>query len=152
MLYVPATAAVLLLLGYAAGFDGSWLYFIMPAATVMPNTFLLLLLLLTSLPIGPNWIKPGQLPIVYHDAYNITFWGIEKLHPFDSCKFRKVSLTASLCLPLDTELPPCYFLSFSDLRQTARSPLSKTKASLERGWPFHLGPTKPKNGLVLLPG
>ena len=31
-----------------------------------------------------------QLPIVYHPNYNITLFGIEKLHPFDSCKFEKV--------------------------------------------------------------
>ena len=31
-----------------------------------------------------------QLPIVYHSAYNIKFFGIEKLHPFDSTKFQKV--------------------------------------------------------------
>lgn len=31
-----------------------------------------------------------QLPIVYHPSYNITLFGIEKLHPFDSCKFSKV--------------------------------------------------------------
>ncbi len=28
--------------------------------------------------------------MVYHPDYNITFGGIEKLHPFDSCKFKKV--------------------------------------------------------------
>eukprot|EP00798_Chlamydomonas_sp_ICE-L_P028291 gene28291-31399_t len=32
----------------------------------------------------------GQLPVVYHERYNITAWGLEKLHPFDACKFRKV--------------------------------------------------------------
>jgi len=37
-----------------------------------------------------QWPTTEQLPIVYHDKYNITFMGIEKLHPFDSCKFRKV--------------------------------------------------------------
>ena len=29
--------------------------------------------------------------MVYDDCYNITFFGIEKLHPFDSTKFRKAS-------------------------------------------------------------
>ncbi|KAF5843761.1 hypothetical protein DUNSADRAFT_8277 [Dunaliella salina] len=32
----------------------------------------------------------STLPFVYHDAYNVTIFGIEKLHPFDSCKFSKV--------------------------------------------------------------
>lgn len=26
----------------------------------------------------------------YHPSYNISFGGIEKLHPFDACKFSKV--------------------------------------------------------------
>lgn len=30
------------------------------------------------------------MPIVYHPGYNIKLLGIEKLHPFDSCKFEKV--------------------------------------------------------------
>lgn len=37
-----------------------------------------------------SWPSQQQLPIVYHPHYNITLWGIEKLHPFDSCKFSKV--------------------------------------------------------------
>lgn len=38
------------------------------------------------------WSRKGlQLPIVYHPSYNITFWGLEKLHPFDSCKFAKIA-------------------------------------------------------------
>lgn len=36
------------------------------------------------------WLSLDQLPIAYSDAYNIRFFGIEKLHPFDSCKFQKV--------------------------------------------------------------
>ncbi len=28
--------------------------------------------------------------IVYHEDYNIQFFGIEKFHPFDSCKYRKI--------------------------------------------------------------
>lgn len=37
-----------------------------------------------------TWTLPGQLPIVYHKAYNVQFYGLEKLHSFDSCKFKKV--------------------------------------------------------------
>lgn len=29
-------------------------------------------------------------PIVYHPDYNLSFCGLEKLHPFDSCKYRRV--------------------------------------------------------------
>ncbi|EFJ48813.1 hypothetical protein VOLCADRAFT_59975 [Volvox carteri f. nagariensis] len=38
---------------------------------------------------GP-WPGPCQLPVVYHPSYNISFFGVEKLHPFDSCKYGKV--------------------------------------------------------------
>ncbi len=37
-----------------------------------------------------EWRRESQLPVVYHPDYNITFGGLEKLHPFDSCKFKKV--------------------------------------------------------------
>lgn len=46
----------------------------------------------------------GKLPIVYHDVYNITFFGLEKLHPFDSTKYRGVYdrlLGSKLVLPQD---------------------------------------------------
>jgi histone deacetylase 11 len=32
----------------------------------------------------------ATVPLVYDARYNITLWGIEKLHPFDSCKFAKI--------------------------------------------------------------
>lgn len=32
----------------------------------------------------------GAHPLVYSDVYNVTFYGVEKLHPFDSCKYRRV--------------------------------------------------------------
>ena len=32
----------------------------------------------------------ARLPLVYSDSYNIGFWGVEKLHPFDSKKYAKV--------------------------------------------------------------
>lgn len=31
-----------------------------------------------------------EIPIVYHENYNITACGIEKWHPFDSCKYGNV--------------------------------------------------------------
>ena len=37
-----------------------------------------------------NWVSDDKLPIVYHESYNIKFFGVEKLHPFDSTKFQKV--------------------------------------------------------------
>ena len=35
-------------------------------------------------------IHKGNVPIVYHEDYNITLYGIENFHPFDSCKYAKV--------------------------------------------------------------
>lgn len=32
----------------------------------------------------PKW------PIVYHSRYNVSFFGLEKLHPFDASKWRSV--------------------------------------------------------------
>lgn len=32
----------------------------------------------------------NKIPIIYDDSYNIRFFGIQKLHPFDSCKYAKV--------------------------------------------------------------
>ncbi|KAI8476068.1 MAG: hypothetical protein J3K34DRAFT_516972 [Monoraphidium minutum] len=37
-----------------------------------------------------TWPGAGQLPLVYSEAYNISLFGIEKLHPFDAAKFRRV--------------------------------------------------------------
>lgn len=36
------------------------------------------------------WPTPNQLPLVYSEAYNISLFGIEKLHPFDAAKFKRV--------------------------------------------------------------
>jgi len=32
-----------------------------------------------------------KIPIVFHKNYDISFWGLEKLHPFDSCKYGKIA-------------------------------------------------------------
>ena len=37
-----------------------------------------------------GWPAASQLPICYAPAYNIGFWGLERLHPFDSKKFQHV--------------------------------------------------------------
>lgn len=34
-------------------------------------------------------ISEGQLPVVYSDHYDITFFGLERFHPFDSRKYSK---------------------------------------------------------------
>ena len=33
-------------------------------------------------------IYKSKIPICYSEGYNITACGLEKLHPFDSCKYR----------------------------------------------------------------
>uniref|UniRef100_A0A6B2L653 histone deacetylase n=1 Tax=Arcella intermedia TaxID=1963864 RepID=A0A6B2L653_9EUKA len=35
-------------------------------------------------------MKPESKPLIYSPNYNISFLGLEKLHPFDSCKYSKV--------------------------------------------------------------
>lgn len=35
-------------------------------------------------------ITEGQMPIIYHPDYNVRFFGLQKLHPFDSCKYEKI--------------------------------------------------------------
>ena len=35
-------------------------------------------------------IKPEQLPIIYSSAYDISFFGLEKLHPFDTQKWGNI--------------------------------------------------------------
>ena len=32
----------------------------------------------------------NTLPVVYSPLYNMSFFGLEKLHPFDPCKFAKI--------------------------------------------------------------
>jgi len=39
---------------------------------------------------GDGTLSPQQLPIVYDPGYNIKFWGLQRFHPFDSCKYEKV--------------------------------------------------------------
>ncbi len=35
-------------------------------------------------------LGPEQLPILYSPDYNISFWGLQNMHPFDSGKWGKV--------------------------------------------------------------
>ncbi|KAL4452011.1 hypothetical protein ABPG75_007673 [Micractinium tetrahymenae] len=37
-----------------------------------------------------GWPDRGKLPVVYNERYNIGFFGLERLHPFDSKKFKRV--------------------------------------------------------------
>ncbi len=31
-----------------------------------------------------------KFPIIYRDGVNVRLWGLQKFHPFDSCKFEKI--------------------------------------------------------------
>ncbi|KAF6175347.1 hypothetical protein GIB67_021852 [Kingdonia uniflora] len=35
-------------------------------------------------------ISPSKVPLIYSSSYNIAFFGIEKLHPFDASKWGRV--------------------------------------------------------------
>lgn len=37
-----------------------------------------------------GWPTEAVAPVVYSSAYNIHFFGIERLHPFDAGKFQKI--------------------------------------------------------------
>jgi histone deacetylase 11 len=73
-----------------------------------------------------------QLPIVYHPHYNITLFGIEKLHPFDSCKFEKVvsGLQQQGIISGTKQLVPPAAVSYDTLQQVhAQEYLHKLQTS-----------------------
>ena len=41
---------------------------------------------------GGGELGLNQVPIVYDPAYNVRFYGLQRLHPFDSCKYEKILL------------------------------------------------------------
>lgn len=43
-----------------------------------------------------NEIYKNKIPIAYSDDYNITACGIEKCHPFDSCKYGRGKLNCQI--------------------------------------------------------
>lgn len=62
------------------------------------NLYLIFMVIFTSTNlISKSWFaKPRspytqKVPIIFHKRYDISFWGMEKLHPFDSCKYGKVA-------------------------------------------------------------
>src|SRR3954447_14890268 len=38
----------------------------------------------------PGRMTETMVPLVYHPRYNITAFGLERLHPFDSRKYRRI--------------------------------------------------------------
>ncbi len=42
----------------------------------------------------------NKIPIIYSEDYNITACGLEKCHPFDSCKYRRSNIIINLLDPL----------------------------------------------------
>ena len=44
-------------------------------------------------PSGPTHelaLPLDMIPIIYHPKYNITVFGLERLHPFDGLKYRRI--------------------------------------------------------------
>jgi hypothetical protein len=35
--------------------------------------------------------QEGAVPIIYHDGVNVTLWGLENIHPFDTKKYQKIA-------------------------------------------------------------
>ena len=57
-----------------------------------------------------NTKDKGKLPIVYSSDYNISFWGLENAHPFDTQKYRRVfkALTEKQILKENQHFEPPY--------------------------------------------
>lgn len=53
---------------------------------------------------GETFVRGRHIPVVYAPAYNIHFWGLERLHPFDAAKYGKIA--RALGLPTDRVLTP----------------------------------------------
>jgi len=103
-------------------------------------------------------LPDGKLPVVYSDSYNITFWGIEKLHPFDSQKYGRIAgfltdwgvldKTRLLeALPVSNDLINKYHSSkyILDLQS------SRTLARITEVAPVALFPSAITNHKILLP-
>eukprot|EP00188_Purpureofilum_apyrenoidigerum_P004531 Plantae.Rhodophyta-Purpureofilum_apyrenoidigerum.ctg5182.p1 GENE.Plantae.Rhodophyta-Purpureofilum_apyrenoidigerum.ctg5182~~Plantae.Rhodophyta-Purpureofilum_apyrenoidigerum.ctg5182.p1 ORF type:complete len:343 (-),score=50.69 Plantae.Rhodophyta-Purpureofilum_apyrenoidigerum.ctg5182:520-1548(-) len=45
--------------------------------------------------VSEKLVSMEKVPIVYSAIYNVKFFGIEKLHPFDSCKYEKIAVAIS---------------------------------------------------------
>ncbi|MEQ2308104.1 hypothetical protein AMECASPLE_024754 [Ameca splendens] len=73
-------------------------------------------------------IPPTCLPIVYHPDYNITFMGLEKLHPFDSGKWGKV---IHLLKDLDPSIFPSTLTSFPVGVAEEKHPLKKKTYAMD---------------------
>ncbi|XP_065311592.1 histone deacetylase 11 isoform X2 [Dermacentor albipictus] len=85
-----------------------------------------------------------QLPIVYSDAYNISFYGLEKVHPFDAGKWGKVftALRRAGLLTDGNFYQPHEATDEELLVVHTPSYISKLKAArlaLDHGWAIHLG-------------
>ncbi|XP_069062718.1 histone deacetylase 11 isoform X2 [Pleurodeles waltl] len=83
-------------------------------------------------------------PIVYSSDYNITFMGLEKLHPFDSGKWGKViNFLKEESLIEDDTIVGAHEASDEDLLVAhTRQYLDKLKAgklAMERGWAINVG-------------
>ncbi|XP_051528834.1 histone deacetylase 11-like isoform X2 [Myxocyprinus asiaticus] len=84
------------------------------------------------------------LPIVYSPEYNITFMGLEKLHPFDAGKWGKViHFLKEEQFITDENIVPAREASEADLLvvHTARylNRLKAGKLAMDRGWAINVG-------------
>ncbi|CAG5121811.1 unnamed protein product, partial [Candidula unifasciata] len=113
-------------------------------------------------------IKNTQWPIVYSPMYNISFWGLEKLHPFDSKKWGRIykrlkdagmlngipvvepleiSEEELLCVHSQAYLDSLKLMPFVDFK-ILKSPFHASctsgtiiaaRLAIERGWAINLG-------------
>ena len=57
---------------------------------------------------GRGILNAGQVPLVYDPAYNVRFYGLQNLHPFDSCKYEKIiqALIDNKSITMDSFVTP----------------------------------------------
>jgi histone deacetylase 11 len=85
------------------------------------NTFLTILFLIGSFYAAKGYFVQSKVPIVFHPYYDIGFFGVEKLHSFDSKKYGKVYkyLCSRLYLTEEDFYKP-ERISDADLRQVMK--------------------------------
>ncbi|XP_076330785.1 histone deacetylase 11 isoform X3 [Tachypleus tridentatus] len=89
-------------------------------------------------------ISPDQIPIIYASEYNITFGGLEKVHPFDAAKWHNVhTFLKDASIITDTSTVSPKEATDEDLMvvhpQSYLNKLKAGKLALERNWAINIG-------------
>uniref|UniRef100_A0A6B2LJD5 Histone deacetylase domain-containing protein n=1 Tax=Arcella intermedia TaxID=1963864 RepID=A0A6B2LJD5_9EUKA len=76
-------------------------------------------------------VTTKKVPLVYSPRYNIKFFGLEKFHPFDSCKYEKIysSLVQNGVVNKDETIEPSRILTRKELEEVHNSSYLDTLSS-----------------------